>query len=72
MSLCALCVPIMHRTCEHIGSIEDEASKDITKVKANGLMKEMNRMCHDIERVIEDENWNTIEIDENANGERLF
>lgn len=66
VSLCALCVPIMHRTCEHIGSIEVETSKDITKVKANGLMKEMNRMCHDIERVIEDENWNTIEIDENA------
>lgn len=66
VSLCALCVPILHRTCEHIGPIEDEASKDITKIKANGLMKEMNRICHDLERLIEDENWNSIEIDENA------
>lgn len=66
VALCALCVPILHRTCEHIGSIEDEASKDITKIKAKGLMKEMNRMCHDIEKVIENENCNIIKIDKNA------
>lgn len=29
-------------------------------------MKEMNRMCHDIEKVIENENCNIIKIDKNA------
>lgn len=64
--MCFMCVLILYWICEYIGFIEDEVFKDIIKIKVNGLMKEMNSICYDLERLIEDENWNFIEIDENV------
>lgn len=67
MTSCALCIPLLHRTCKHIGPIEEEAAKsDKVKLKANGLLKEVNRVCDDLEKVIEMEKLNIGEIDENV------
>lgn len=67
MSSCALCVPLMHQACKHIGSIREEAAKfDLAKIKANGLLKEVKRVCYDMEKVIEIEKLNIEEIDENV------
>lgn len=65
MSSCALCVPLWHRTCKHIGSVDEEAIKsDITELKANGLLKEVKRVFEDLEKVIEMEKLNIRDIDE--------
>ncbi|XP_052674122.1 tripartite motif-containing protein 45-like [Crassostrea angulata] len=67
MSSCALCVLLNHRACKHIGSIREEAANsDITKIKANGLLKEMKRVCYDLEKVIESEQRNIRENEENV------
>ncbi|XP_034300929.2 E3 ubiquitin-protein ligase TRIM45-like [Magallana gigas] len=67
MSSCALCVLLLHRTCKHIGPIEEEAAdSDKTKLRAIGLLKKMTRACDEFEKIIEIEKLNLLEIDENV------
>ncbi|XP_062613912.1 E3 ubiquitin-protein ligase TRIM45-like [Saccostrea cucullata] len=62
---CVLCVPMLHRTCDHIGSIQEEVKKfDKTKIHAVGLVKEMKTICDVFEKLIEEEKMNIAKIDE--------
>lgn len=67
MSSCALCVPRLHRLCKHIGPLEEEVvQSNKTKIKTNGLLKEMKRVCDDLEKIIEMEKLNIGKIDKNV------
>lgn len=67
MTSCALCIPLLHRTCKHIGPTEEEAAdSDKVKLKTKGLLKEIKRVCDDLENVLKIEKRNIEEIDENV------
>ncbi|XP_061189474.1 uncharacterized protein LOC133197443 [Saccostrea echinata] len=62
---CALCVPMLHRTCDHIGSIQEQViNSDKTNIRARGLMKKMKAFCLLFENIIEEEKMNVAKIDE--------
>ncbi|XP_062578392.1 E3 ubiquitin-protein ligase TRIM45-like [Saccostrea cucullata] len=62
---CALCVPTLHRTCDHIGTIQEEVIKSYkTNLLAKGLVKEMQAFCDSVEKLIEEEKMNITGIDE--------
>lgn len=53
--------------CKHIGPIEEEVVKsNKTKIKTNWLLKEMKRVCDDLEKIIEMEKLNIGKIDKNV------
>ena len=68
VSSCALCIPALHQTCKHIGSIEEEAAtkSDLIKIRSKGLLKQIKEECAHLEQIVKDGQSNVEEIDDKA------
>lgn len=67
MFFCVLCVFWLYWLCKYIGLLEEEVVKfNKIKLKINGFLKEMKRVCDDLEKIIEMEKLNIGKIDKNV------
>ena len=68
VSSCALCIPALHQTCKHIGSIEEEAAtkSDLIQIRSRGLLNHIKKECDYLEQIVKDEKSNVEEIDDKA------